>query len=59
MRWNTVDVALTQDQQSIRDAVFPTDFYKSMSDAGWLGIAMPESLEPIALFGTKEQKQRN
>gem|GEM_PF-2038738 len=54
-----MDVALTQDQQSIRDAVFPTDFYKSMSDAGWLGIAMPESLEPIALFGTKEQKQRN
>lgn len=27
-----------------REAVFPTDFYKSMSDAGWLGVAMPESL---------------
>lgn len=27
-----------------REAVFPKDFYKSMSDAGWLGIAMPESL---------------
>ncbi len=76
-------------------AEFPFDFYKSMADAGWLGIAMPESvggaglgiteaaimmqavaeagggmtaastihgpvfgLEPVALFGTEEQKQR-
>ena len=78
-----------------REGVFPEDFYRSMVDAGWLGIAMPEavggaglgiteaaimmqavseagggmaaassihgpvfSLEPIALFGTEEQKQR-
>jgi acyl-CoA dehydrogenase len=78
-----------------RDAEFPHDFYKSMVEAGWLGIAMPEevggaglgiteaavmmqavaeagggmaaassihgpvfSLQPIALFGTEEQKQR-
>src|ERR1700749_1286048 len=27
-----------------RDAVFPHDFHKSMADAGWLGIAMPESV---------------
>ncbi len=24
-----------------RDGVFPHEFYKSMADAGWLGIAMP------------------
>src|SRR5260370_12682950 len=24
-----------------RDGVFPHDFYKSLLDAGWLGIAMP------------------
>src|ERR1700756_3762289 len=24
-----------------REAVFPHDFYKSLVDAGWLGIAMP------------------
>ncbi|MBB5686704.1 acyl-CoA dehydrogenase family protein [Sphingobium boeckii] len=78
-----------------REGLFPLDFYKSMADAGWLGVAMPESvggaglgiteaaimmqavaeagggmtaassihgpvfsLEPIALFGTEEQKQR-
>ena len=27
-----------------REAEFPFDFYKSMSEAGWLGIAMPESV---------------
>lgn len=27
-----------------REGVFPIDFHKSMSEAGWLGIAMPESL---------------
>ena len=26
------------------DAQFPTEFHKSMADAGWLGIAMPESV---------------
>jgi len=78
-----------------RDGVFPHDFQKSMADAGWLGIAMPEavggaglgiteaaimmqavaesgggmaaassihgpvfSMQPVALFGTEEQKQR-
>ncbi|HEY6131112.1 MAG TPA: acyl-CoA dehydrogenase family protein [Halioglobus sp.] len=78
-----------------RDAVFPHDFHKSMAEAGWLGIAMPEefggaglgiteaaimmqavaeagggmaaassihgpvfSMQPVALFGTQEQKQR-
>jgi acyl-CoA dehydrogenase len=59
-----VDFALTEDQQSIRDAVlshcsrfsdeywldrdrdgvFPDDFHKSMADAGWLGVAMPEAV---------------
>ena len=24
-----------------RDAAFPESFYRSMADAGWLGIAMP------------------
>jgi acyl-CoA dehydrogenase len=78
-----------------RDAIFPHEFYRSMAEAGWLGIAMPEefggaglgiaeaalmmqavaesgggmtgassihgpvfSMQPIALFGTQEQKQR-
>ena len=78
-----------------REGVFPSDFHKSMADAGWLGIAMPESvggsglgiaeaaimmqavsesggglgaassihgpvfsMQPVALFGTEEQKQR-
>src|SRR5208337_3569981 len=27
-----------------REAVFPHEFYKSMVEAGWLGIAMPEEL---------------
>jgi len=27
-----------------RDGVFPFEFHKSMADAGWLGIAMPESV---------------
>jgi acyl-CoA dehydrogenase len=27
-----------------RDGVFPFDFHKSMAEAGWLGIAMPESV---------------
>ena len=27
-----------------RDAVYPHDFHKSMAEAGWLGIAMPESV---------------
>jgi acyl-CoA dehydrogenase len=27
-----------------REGVFPSDFHKSMSEAGWLGIAMPESV---------------
>ena len=27
-----------------RDGVFPQDFLTSMADAGWLGIAMPESV---------------
>ena len=26
-----------------RDAAFPADFYHSMADAGWLGIAMPNA----------------
>jgi acyl-CoA dehydrogenase len=26
-----------------RDGVFPQDFYRSLADAGWLGIAMPEA----------------
>lgn len=26
-----------------RDGVFPEDFYRSLADAGWLGIAMPEA----------------
>jgi acyl-CoA dehydrogenase len=78
-----------------RDGVFPHEFHKSMAEAGWLGVAMPESvggaglgiteaaimmqavaesgggmtaassihgpvfsMEPVALFGTEEQKQR-
>jgi acyl-CoA dehydrogenase len=59
-----MEFALTEDQQSIRDAVlkhcskypdeywlerdrdggFPLDFHQSMADAGWLGVAMPESV---------------
>jgi len=59
-----MDFALTEDQQSIRDAIlrhcaqfgddywlekdrdgtFPEDFYRSLAEAGWLGIAMPESV---------------
>jgi acyl-CoA dehydrogenase len=27
-----------------REGLFPSDFHKSMSEAGWLGIAMPESV---------------
>lgn len=27
-----------------RDGVFPHEFHQSMADAGWLGIAMPESV---------------
>ena len=110
-----VDFSLTEDQQTIRDAVlehcarfpddywlerdhdgvFPRDFHQSMAEAGWLGLAMPEavggaglgiteaaimmtavaesgggmaaassihgpvfSLQPVALFGTEEQRQR-
>lgn len=78
-----------------RDAVFPHEFHQSMAAAGWLGIAMDESvggaglgiteaaimmqavaesgggmtaassihgpvfsMEPVARFGTEEQKQR-
>ena len=26
-----------------RDGVFPEDFYRSLAEAGWLGIAMPEA----------------
>jgi acyl-CoA dehydrogenase len=26
-----------------REGVFPEDFYRSLADAGWLGIAMPET----------------
>jgi acyl-CoA dehydrogenase len=26
------------------DGVFPHEFHKTMADAGWLGIAMPESV---------------
>jgi acyl-CoA dehydrogenase len=77
------------------DGVFPHEFQKSMADAGWLGVAMPEdvggaglgiteaaimmqavaesgggmaaassihgpvfSMQPVAVFGTQEQKQR-
>jgi acyl-CoA dehydrogenase len=111
----TVDFELTEDQQTIRDAVlkhcarfpddywlerdhdgvFPRDFHQSMAEAGWLGLAMPEevggaglgiteaaimmtavaesgggmaaassihgpvfSMQPVALFGTEEQRQR-
>lgn len=78
-----------------RDGVFPHEFHKSMAEAGWLGIAMPESvggaglgiteaaimmqavaeaggcmtaassihgpvfsMQPVALFGNEEQRQR-
>ena len=78
-----------------REGVFPEDFFRSMVDAGWLGIAMPTEyggsglgiteaavmmqaiaesgagmsgasaihlpvfgLQPVVLFGTKEQKER-
>ena len=27
-----------------RDEVFPHDFHRSMADAGWLGVAMPEAV---------------
>src|SRR5881227_1183928 len=27
-----------------RDGVFPHDFHKSMAEAGWLGVAMPEAV---------------
>ena len=27
-----------------RDGVFPHEFHKTMADAGWLGVAMPESV---------------
>ena len=27
-----------------RDGVFPSDFHQSMAEAGWLGVAMPESV---------------
>lgn len=27
-----------------REGVFPMDFFKSMSEAGWLGVAMPEKV---------------
>jgi len=110
-----VDFSLTEDQQTIRDAVlkhcarfpddywlerdrdgaFPHDFHRSMAESGWLGIAMPAevggaglgiteaaimmmavaesgggmaaassihgpvfSMQPVALFGTEEQRQR-
>jgi acyl-CoA dehydrogenase len=110
-----VDFELTEDQQTIRnavlkhcarfpddywlerdhDGVFPRDFHQSMAEAGWLGLAMPEavggaglgiteaaimmtavaesgggmaaassihgpvfSMQPVALFGTEEQRQR-
>ena len=59
-----MDFALTQDQQTIREAVlqhcsqfsddywlehdrtgdWPVEFHKAMAEAGWLGIAMPESV---------------
>lgn len=59
-----MDFSLTDDQQSVRDAIlkhcsqfsddywleldrseqFPAEFHRSMADAGWLGIAMPESV---------------
>ncbi|HKY91136.1 MAG TPA: acyl-CoA dehydrogenase family protein [Nevskiaceae bacterium] len=59
-----MDFSLSQDQQSIRDAIlkhctqfpdeywlerdrdggFPVDFHRSMAEAGWLGVAMPESV---------------
>jgi acyl-CoA dehydrogenase len=78
-----------------RDGVFPHEFHRSMAEAGWLGVAMPESvggaglgiteaaimmqavaesgggmtaassihgpvfsMQPVALFGTEDQKQR-
>jgi acyl-CoA dehydrogenase len=78
-----------------RDGVFPHAFHKSMAEAGWLGVAMPEdvggaglgiteaaimmqavaesgggmsaassihgpvfSMQPVALFGNAEQRQR-
>lgn len=78
-----------------RDGVFPHEFHRAMAEAGWLGVAMPESvggaglgiteaaimmqavaesgggmtaassihgpvfsMQPVALFGTEEQKQR-
>jgi acyl-CoA dehydrogenase len=78
-----------------REGVFPHEFHRTMADAGWLGVAMPESvggaglgiteaaimmqavaesgggmtaassihgpvfsMQPVALFGTEEQKQR-
>ena len=59
-----MDFALTEDQQTIREAVlqhcsaftddywlehdrsgeWPVEFHKAMAEAGWLGIAMPESV---------------
>lgn len=59
-----MDFSLTDDQQSVRDAIlkhcaqfsddywlnldnaeeFPHDFHRSIAEAGWLGIAMPESV---------------
>ena len=27
-----------------RDGIFPADFHKSMAEAGWLGVAMPEAV---------------
>ncbi|MBW8486371.1 acyl-CoA dehydrogenase family protein [Actinomadura parmotrematis] len=78
-----------------RDGAFPHDFHRSMAEAGWLGVAMPEdvgggglgiteaalmmeavaesgggmaaassihgpvfSMQPVALFGTPEQRRR-
>lgn len=59
-----MDFSLTEDQQSVRDAIlkhcsqfsddywleldrtaqFPIEFHRSMAEAGWLGIAMPEAV---------------
>lgn len=59
-----MDFSLSEDQQSVRDAIlkhcsqfsddywleldrtaqFPIEFHRSMAEAGWLGIAMPEAV---------------
>jgi len=73
-----VDFELTEDQQTIRnavlkhctrfpddywlerdhDGVFPRDFHQSMAEAGWLGLAMPESVGGAGLGITEAANHR-